>query len=106
MEASTISAAGFLITHLDSQNYTTWSQKIRLLLKHQSLWMVVSEPPDVSALSAALREQFRKDNEKALCLIGLTLEDQQVVKHRQPGTQSYSKRCSETESLCDWIQPK
>lgn len=106
MEASTISAAGFLITRLDSQNYTTWSQKVRLLLKHQSLWMVVSEPPDVSALSAALREQFRKDNEKALCLIGLTLEDQQVIKHRQPGTQSYIKRCSETDSVCDWIQPK
>lgn len=39
----------------------------------------VSDPPVVSALGAAQREQFHRDGEKALSLVGLTLEDQQLV---------------------------
>lgn len=47
------------------------------------IWKVVSNPPDLLTLDdeddTERIAQFHRDDEKALSLIGLTLEDQQLV---------------------------
>uniref|UniRef100_A0A2D4ERJ5 DUF4219 domain-containing protein n=1 Tax=Micrurus corallinus TaxID=54390 RepID=A0A2D4ERJ5_MICCO len=74
-----------LITRLDETNYVSWSMKCSLLLHKDRLWTVVNNPPDVTAWGPLNDEDkkkitdFNRDNEKALCIIGLTLSDHQLA---------------------------
>uniref|UniRef100_A0A2D4LCD3 DUF4219 domain-containing protein n=1 Tax=Micrurus spixii TaxID=129469 RepID=A0A2D4LCD3_9SAUR len=74
-----------LITQLDGTNYVSWSMKCSLLLRREGLWAAVNDPPDVNAWDpddeddAKKIADFKQINERALCIIVLTLSDQQLV---------------------------
>uniref|UniRef100_A0A2D4H6W6 DUF4219 domain-containing protein n=1 Tax=Micrurus lemniscatus lemniscatus TaxID=129467 RepID=A0A2D4H6W6_MICLE len=84
-----------LINRLDGTNYVSWSMKCSLLLRKDGLWTVVNNPPDVTTRDPLNNEDkkkiadFNRDNEKVLCIIGLTLSDQQLVHIR--GEESAAK---------------
>lgn len=77
-----------LVTRLDGTNYVSWSTKCSLLLRREGLWDVVRNPPDVSSWDpqddddAKKIAEFHRNNERAMCIIGLTLADQQLVHIR------------------------
>lgn len=81
---------------LNNANYTNWRFKMELLLKRDNLWMVISTEKPVEPVGAAdvagmveyqneMKEWIRKD-EKAFSIIGLSIEDDQIVHIRNEKT--------------------
>lgn len=71
----------FKIEKLNYSNYQTWKYKLELLLLKEGLWEVVSEakPVDPSAV-------WTKQDGKAKALIGLLIEDSQLIHVRKLDT--------------------
>ena len=74
--ASEILMSGLSIKKLNGENYSTWQQKVQLLLQKESLWDIVENPPDV------LNDEDKVQNCKALAIIELTLEDHLLIHLR------------------------
>lgn len=81
---------------LNNANYTNWRFKMELLLKKDNLWTVISTEGPVAPAGAAdvagvieyqneIKEWIRKD-EKAFSIIGLSVEDDQIVHIRNEKT--------------------
>lgn len=77
---------------LNNTNFTNWKFKIELLLKKENLWKAIAttaprEPPDT--VTAAEKAEFQKAraewcraDEEAFSIIGLLIEDDQIVHIR------------------------
>lgn len=79
------------IAHLNNYNYSTWSWKIKHLLVEKGVWdIVTATPPTLSETptpteTAAMTAWTPKD-QKALAIIGLNVEDNQLLYIRSAAT--------------------
>ena len=64
-------ASGIMCTKLNDTNYMSWSFKMEIYLRRESLWQYVENPPDDNEGCA--------NNGKARATITLCLEDSQVT---------------------------
>ncbi|XP_070593003.1 proteinase-activated receptor 1-like [Erythrolamprus reginae] len=70
---------------LNGTKYASCSMKCNLFLRCKKLWPVVTNPLDITAWDATDDEDAKKiadlkwDDEKAISIIGLTLNDQQLI---------------------------
>ena len=74
--ASEMQISGLCIRKLNGDNYSTWQQKVQLLLQKESLWDIIENPP------AMLNNEEKVQNSKALTIIGLILEDRLLIHIR------------------------
>jgi coenzyme F420-reducing hydrogenase delta subunit len=73
------SFGGFKIDKLTASNYHTWKQKIELVLAFRELGEVVFNIGSTNVmLDAAAAAEFRKKDDKAKAVIGLTLSDEHL----------------------------
>lgn len=71
----------FVVTKLNNSNYFAWKFKMKLLLAHQKVWDAVS----TAAPTTVTTEWTGKDS-KAYAIIGLQIEDDQLVHIRETTT--------------------
>ena len=74
----------FNLTKLNNANYSIWKFKLELLLIKEGLWDVVNKAkPTFAAENVAAELEWEKGNNQAKALIGLLVEDGQLVHIRR-----------------------
>lgn len=73
------------IEKLSNINYFTWKLKMEFLLIKEDLWSVISNEPDTALTRREQAQRELKDN-KARALIGLSIENNQLVHIRGKNT--------------------
>lgn len=69
------------IAKLNNKNYYTWKYKIELLLIKEKVWNTISQ-----ATPSPITDKWTEQNDTARALIGLNVEDNQLVHIRDKKT--------------------
>lgn len=68
---------------LSNENYFTWKYKMEMLLKKEGVWrVIIKEKPAPTSSNSALIEKWEENDEKAMALIGLSVQDNQLQNIR------------------------
>jgi gag-polypeptide of LTR copia-type len=93
-DQASMDTGGFKIDKLNDKNYHTWKQKIELLLPFRDLDEVVfGDPPPDMATDEEVAYAFKKLDEKAKAVIGLTLSDEHLEHVRDAQTAADVWKC-------------
>lgn len=75
-----------LITKLNNTNYFHWKQKMELLLLKENLWHIVNQPRPNQFADTTLLTDWELKNNTARGLIGLAIEDSQLIHIKNKST--------------------
>lgn len=75
-----------LITKLNNSNYFHWKQKMELLLLKENLWNLITEERPNQFSDPAILTLYETRNNTARGLIGLAIEDSQLIHIRNKRT--------------------
>lgn len=75
-----------LITKLNNTNYFHWKQKMELLLLKENLWHIVTQPRPNQFADTTLLTDWDLKNNTARRLIGLAIEDSQLIHIKNKST--------------------